>query len=171
MSIIIESEKMILRELEEHDTDVLAEIYADYDVMQYIGKGVVLNYEQTKKSIQSWKKHYELFKFGNWATIEKSTGKFIGLCGLSWLPDYTDIEVSYLFEKSSWGKGYATEIARAILQYGFHDLGLMRIVALVYPQNTPSIHVIDKLGMKYEREKIFFGDKLLRVYSLMKDEK
>ena len=43
MSIIIESEKMILRELEEHDTDVLAEIYADYDVMQYIGKGVVLN--------------------------------------------------------------------------------------------------------------------------------
>ena len=170
MSNILESERMLLRELNERDTDSLAEMYADYDVMQYIGKGVVLSYEQTKKSIQNWKKHYEKFKFGNWATIEKATGKFIGLCGLSWLPDYTDIEVSYLFEKSSWGKGYATEISRSILQYGFHDFGLMRIVALVYPQNTPSIHVIDKLGMKYEGEKIFFGDKLLRVYSLMKNE-
>ena len=170
MSNILESERMVLRELKESDTQALAEIYADYDVMQYIGKGTVLSYEQTKKSIKSWEKHYELFKFGIWATIEKSTGKFIGLCGLSWLPDYTDIEVSYLFEKSSWGKGYATEIAKAILNYGFHDFGLMRIVALVYPQNTPSIHVIDKLGMKYEGEKIFFGDKLLRVYSLIKNE-
>lgn len=168
MKKILESERMLLRELIESDTDSLAEIYADYNVMQYIGKGVVLSYEQTKKSIQSWEKHYKLFKFGNWATIEKSTGKFIGLCGLSWLPDYTDIEVSYLFEKFSWGKGYATEIARSILDYGFHDFGLMRIVALVYPQNTLSIRVIDKLGMQYEGKKIFFGDKLLRVYSLTK---
>jgi RimJ/RimL family protein N-acetyltransferase len=155
MSNILESERMVLRELKESDTQALSDIYADYNVMQYIGKGTVLSYEQTKKSIKSWEKHYELFKFGNWATIEKSTGKFIG---------------SYLFEKPSWGKGYATEIARSILDYGFHDFGLMRIVALVYPQNIPSIHVIDKLGMKYEGEKIFFGDKLLRVYSLIKNE-
>jgi RimJ/RimL family protein N-acetyltransferase len=170
MKKILESERMILRELDESDISALAEIYADCDVMQYIGRGVVLSYEQTKKSIKNWKNHYKMFKFGNWATIEKSTGKFIGLCGLSWLPDHTDVEVSYLFEKSSWGKGYATEIARSILDYGFHDFGLMRIVALVYPQNTPSIHIIDKLGMKYEGDKIFFGDKLLRVYSLMKNE-
>jgi RimJ/RimL family protein N-acetyltransferase len=166
MKKIIETPRIILRELEEEDLDSLAEIYADIEVMRYIGKGIVLTYEQTKRSIQNWNRYYKKFGFGNWGTIEKESGKFIGLCGLSWLEDKSDVEVSYLFAKEAWGKGYATETAKAINEYGFDSAGLKRIVALVYPQNTASIHVIEKLGMKYEYDRIFFGDKLLRVYSL-----
>ena len=165
MKIIIETERIILRELDEIDLKPLTEIYADPDVMRYVGKGIVLSAEQAGKSIVNWKKYYERFKFGNWATVEKETGAFIGLCGLSWLPDNSDIEVSYLFSKPAWGKGYATETAKAILDFGFNKLGLKRIAALVYPENTPSIHVIEKLGMKPEGEKEFFGKKLL-FYSL-----
>lgn len=168
MKRVIETDRIILRELEEKDTDRLAEIYSDIDVMRYIGRGIVLTNEQAKKSIENWTKYYETFGFGNWAAIEKETGDFIGLCGLSWLEDKSDVEVSYLFAKEAWGKGYATETARAINEYGFSIVGLKRIVALVYPQNTPSIHVIEKLGMKYECDRIFFGDKLLKVYSLEK---
>lgn len=168
MKKIIETSKIILRELEETDLDPLAEIYADIEVMRYIGKGIVLTYEQTKKSIENWKKYYANFGFGNWAAIEKESGKFIGLCGLSWLEDKSDVEVSYLFAKQAWGKGYATETAKAINEFGFIKVGLKRIIALVYPQNTASIHVIEKLGMEYECDRIFFGDKLLRVYLLKK---
>lgn len=165
MKKIIETGRILLRELDDLDLHALAEIYADPEVMRFVGKGIVLDSSQTERSIANWKKYYERFKFGNWATIEKQTSKFIGLCGLSWLPDNSDIEVSYLFSKPAWGKGYATETAKAILDYGFNNLGLKRIVALVYPENSSSIHVIDKLGMKYEGEKEFFGKKLL-FYSL-----
>lgn len=168
MNKIIETDRIILRELTESDHERLAKIYADTEVMRFIGKGVVLNYEQAKKSIENWNKYYEKFGFGNWATVEKESGKLIGLCGLSWLEDKSDVEVSYLFAKEAWGKGYATETAKAINEYGFNAVGLKRIVALVYPQNTTSIHVIEKIGMKYECDRIFFGDKLLRVYSLEK---
>ncbi len=164
MKKILETDRIILRELEESDLDRLAEIYADIEVMHYIGKGIVLTYEQSKRSIENWYKYYEKFGFGNWAAIEKESGKFIGICGLSWLEDKSDVEVSYLFSKDAWGKGYATETAKAINKYGFDVTGLKRIVALVYPQNTASIHVIEKLDMKYECDRIFFGDKLLRVY-------
>jgi ribosomal-protein-alanine N-acetyltransferase len=164
---IIETERIILRELDEIDLKPLADIYADPDVMRYVGKGVVLTAEQAGKSIANWKKYYERYKFGNWATVEKESEALIGLCGLSWLPDNSDIEVSYLFSKPAWGKGYATETANAILDFGFNKFGLKRIVALVYPENTASIHVIDKLGMKPEGEKEFFGNKLL-FYSLEK---
>jgi ribosomal-protein-alanine N-acetyltransferase len=170
MKKIIETERLLLRELEVSDTGSLADIYADPEVMRFVGKGIVLDYHQTQKSVENWIKYYERFRFGNWATIEKETKKLVGLCGLSWLPDNMEVEVSYLFAKDSWGKGYATETASAILDYGFNHSGLNRIVALVYPQNTPSIHVLEKLGMKYEGDKFFFGDKLLRVYSLEKYE-
>jgi ribosomal-protein-alanine N-acetyltransferase len=170
MKKVIETERLLLRELEESDTGTLAEIYSDLEVMRYVGKGIALDYAQTKKSVENWIKYYERFKFGNWATIEKGTWKFVGLCGLSWLPDSYEIEVSYLFTKDSWGRGYATEAAKAILDYGFNQIGLRRIVALVYPQNEPSIHVLEKLGMKYEGERIFFNDKLLLVYSSEKNE-
>ena len=170
MKKVLETPRLLLRELENSDVNRLAEIYADPDVMRYIGRGGVLGFDRAQKSVENWQKYYEWFSFGNWATIEKETGSFIGLCGLSWLEDKSDVEVSYLFAKVAWGKGYATEIAEAIIKYGFENAGLKRIVALVYPQNAPSIHVIEKLGMKYECDRIFFGDKLLHVYSLEKNE-
>ena len=64
MKKIIETERIILRELEENDLNRLAEIYADIEVMRYIGKGIVLTYEQTKRSIENWNKYYEKFGFG-----------------------------------------------------------------------------------------------------------
>jgi [ribosomal protein S5]-alanine N-acetyltransferase len=170
MKKIIETGRIILRELEDNDADRLAEIYSDMEVMRYVGRGIVLTQEQAVKSIEQWKKYYRELGFGNWAVIEKASGNFIGLCGLSWLEDKSDVEVSYLFAKEAWGKGYATETAGAVITFGFNTVKLKRIAALVYPQNTPSIHVIEKLGMKYECDRIFFGDKLLRVYSLQKNE-
>jgi ribosomal-protein-alanine N-acetyltransferase len=166
---ILETERLYLREFVPKDLDALARMYSDIDVMRYIGRGETFSREQTKKSITSWKGYYTKHGFANWAVVRKDGDLLIGKCGFSWLPDNSDIELSYLLAKHSWGFGYVTEIAKAALEYGFGKLKLKRIAAIVYPGNTASIRVLEKLGMKYEREVFFHGAKLL-LYSSLKSE-
>ena len=90
-----------------------------------------------------------------------------GKCGLCEVQETTEIEIFYMLVKTAWGKGYATEISRAVLKYGMETLGLKRIVALVYPENEASQNVILKMGMKYENEKEFRGINF-KVYSVSK---
>ena len=162
--IVLQTKRLILRDLEMGDADPLAAIYADYDVMKYIGSGVVLKRENAEKSIKGWEKYQKEKGYANWAVEDKNTGLLIGMCGFSEIPDKTDIEISYLFAKEYWGKGNATEIVSAVMEYGFQVLKLGRIVALVYPENSASIHVIEKMEMHYEKEVEFWGKKLL-MYS------
>jgi ribosomal-protein-alanine N-acetyltransferase len=166
---ILETERLYLREFEPGDLDALARIYSDIDVMRYIGRGETFSRGQTEKSITSWKGYSQKHGFTNWAVIRKDGDFLIGKCGFSWLPDDSDIEVSYLLAKHSWGFGYAAEIAAAALEYGFSKLGLERIAAIVYPDNIASIRVLEKLGMKYEHEAFFHGAKLL-LYSAVRSE-
>ena len=154
---ILETEKLILRDLETGDLDSLAVIYADADVMKYIGTGKTFTREQTKASIDRWKAYREKNGYSNWAVADKSSGALIGKCGFSDLPDNLGIEISYLFTKNRWGKGIASEISLATLDYGFSILNLEKIKGFVYPENTASIRVIEKMGMKFEKEVEYFG--------------
>ena len=74
----------------------------------------------------------------------------MGWAGLQPLSGTDEIEVGYAFERAAWGRGYATEVASAIVQWGFEELGLERIVAVASPENAGSRRVMDKLGMRYE---------------------
>jgi ribosomal-protein-alanine N-acetyltransferase len=91
------------------------------------------------------------YGFGMSGVIQKSDGKLIGWSGLQPLEDSGEIEVGYAFDKHYWGKGFATEIASAWLRYGFEQAGLRRIVAVTVPENKGSWHVMEKLGMKFEK--------------------
>jgi len=162
LKAIIETERMYLREFVDEDLNKLSEIYADEEVMKYIGKGGRLDSEQSKKIIEAWtKKYYKQYGFGIWAVIDKESNSLIGHCGFNVLKDGSEIEIAYLLEKKYWGKGFATEISKATLLYGFEKLKLKRIVALAYPENIQSVNVINKLGMKPEGERIFFDTKFL----------
>ena len=86
--------------------------------------------------------------FGRWSVIEKKSGKLIGLCGLRLLQGIP--ELFYLFARSSWGKGCATEAALATLRFGFEQVELDRIIAVIRPANTDSIKVVKKIGMRFE---------------------
>lgn len=165
-----ETERLYLREFVEEDLERLSEIYADEEVMKYIGKGVPLDVEQTGKIINAWtKKYYNEYGFGIWALIEKPSNLLIGHCGFNWLQDKSDIEIAYLLAKDYWGKGLATEISKATLQYGFDVLNLKKIVALAYPQNLSSINVIKKIGMNSAGQKIFFETQFL-FYTKMNND-
>ena len=86
-------------------------------------------------------------------------GLFVGGCGLYPLPesDTADIEIAYRLPHDCWGQGYATEMARGVLEHGFVTLRLARIVGVTHPENLPSQRVLCKLGMRAEGTAVHFG--------------
>lgn len=169
MEKILETPRLKLRKFRADDEDAMALIYSDIDVMRYIGTGVTVAKEQVKKSINHWIEYEKKFGFSNWVVTEKDNDIMIGKCGFNWIPDNSDIEISYLFDKQYWGKGYATEVAGAVLKHGFETLGLNRVVGFVYPQNMQSIKVLKKIGLVYEKDVVFWGI-TFNLFSVIKPE-
>jgi ribosomal-protein-alanine N-acetyltransferase len=142
-------------------------MYSNQEVMRFIGQGKTFTRAQCEKSIANWISYQLKHGFANWAVVLKDIDKFVGKCGFSWLPDNSEIEISYMLDEPYWGKGYASEISKTTLDYGFDSLNMKKIVAMVYPQNRPSIRVIEKMGMKYEKESEYWNRKFL-MYSINK---
>jgi len=101
--------------------------------------------------------------------IEKASGDFVGFCGLKYLDTSSEIEVGYRLAKKFWRRGLATEAARASLRYGFETLGLDRIVAVVQPENAASCRVIEKTGLRYEKDARFY-DTDVKYFAITREE-
>ncbi|MFN8413959.1 MAG: GNAT family N-acetyltransferase [Anaerolineales bacterium] len=151
---ILETERLLLRRLVMEDLDELFSLYSDPEIRKYFPEGV-LNFEEAKEELEWFlnghPKHLEL---GLWATIHKETGKFIGRCGLlPWMIDEKlEVEIAYLIDKNFWKQGLATEAAQGILQYGFEQLNLSRLICLIDPDNIASQRVAEKIGMVLEKK-------------------
>jgi ribosomal-protein-alanine N-acetyltransferase len=167
---ILETERLILRRLTMNDLDALAVIYGDPEVRRYFPEGT-LDYEETREELE-WiiDVYYGQYGFGLWATVHRETNEFIGRCGLlPWtIEGRSEIEVAYLLAKAYWGRGLGTEAAQAILEYGFEQLHLPRLICLIDPANEASIKVARNIGMTLEREGDIEGEPTL-LYSASKD--
>jgi RimJ/RimL family protein N-acetyltransferase len=148
----IETTRLRLRAFTPDDLDDLFLIFGDEEVMRYISNGKPRSLEETGRgllrTIEGWQKR----GFGLWAMTIKGSDRVIGYCGLIYLDDTPEIEIAYGLAKAHWAKGYATEAARATLEFGFEKLKLERIVAVVNPENIPSQRVLEKLGMTYVKK-------------------
>jgi len=144
------TERLSIRLLREDDLDALYRIYGDPEAMRYVGStGQARTREQTGRNLTQFIADREKHGYGLWATTLRESGEMIGMCGLIPVEGTgPDVEVVYVLEQSAWGKGYATEMARASLEAGFGPFGLDRIIALAYPANVPSIRVMEKAGMQ-----------------------
>lgn len=160
--IILETERLMLRCQLETDLDAIDAIQSDPQVMKYVGNGKTTSREETEKSIKFWKKYGEEKGYSSWAVVEKGTGRVIGKAGFAELPDKSDVEVFYMFVKDAWGKGYATEISGALIEYGKEKLGLKRIVAFTFPENIPSQNVVKKIGLVRDGETTVSNIRFLR---------
>ena len=153
-TIILETERLILRRLIPSDLDELFALYRDPEIRRYFPEGT-LTLEETREELEWFldghPRHPEL---GLWATIHKETGKFIGRCGLlPWEIDgIHEVEVAYMIARPFWGQGLASEAARGILSYAFETLGFTRLICLMDPANLASRRVAERLGMMLERE-------------------
>jgi RimJ/RimL family protein N-acetyltransferase len=153
----IETSRLRLRMFTPDDLDALALITGDAEVMKYLGTSGARTKEKTKNTIDAILRHWNEHGFGIWAVEHKADQKLIGWCGLQMLEKTPEIEVAYLLAQAYWNQGLATEAARAAIRYGFDELKLKRIVAIARPENTGSYRVMEKVGMKYERDAHFYN--------------
>ncbi len=150
-----ETERLILRPFTLDDAEAFFEFNKDPEVVQYTGNPPTLSIEEAKEIIeQVISPQYSKNGMGRLAVIKKENQEIIGFCGLKFIEEENETDLGYRFLRSEWGKGYATESAKAVLKHGFEDLGLERIIARADKRNTASIHVIQKLGMNYVSETI-----------------
>jgi RimJ/RimL family protein N-acetyltransferase len=162
------TQRLILRPFALDDLDHLAAILADPDVTRYLPGGNPRTRDQTEKTLRFIIDHWEQHGFGWWAVVAQANHELIGWCGLKLIDTTGEVEVLYLFAKSHWGKGYATEAAAASLRYGFEELRLERIIALAVPENAASRRVMEKLGMQYEKTAVYYNLDLA-VYAIARN--
>jgi len=147
----IETQRLLLRTWMPFDVAAVESMFADPEVMRYIGVGGPWTPQRTREVVDLMTERYEREGIGIWPVVLKETSAVIGECGLQTLPGSDEVELAYLLERAYWGKGYAFEAASAVLDWGFKARGLRRIVAVINPANERSIALINRLGMRYER--------------------
>jgi [ribosomal protein S5]-alanine N-acetyltransferase len=164
-----ESERLIFRPFTLDDLPMLIEQRSDPDVNKYLGGTKLQNPDALSKRIRFYMSCYESHGFGMCAMIWKPTGEMIGSAGLQPLDGTDEIEVGYSMIKEYWGKGIGTEAARAWLNHGFREAGLDRIVAVAQTGNRASMHIMEKLGMTYEKSEVHYGSECA-FYAISKEE-
>jgi RimJ/RimL family protein N-acetyltransferase len=160
IKVEIETPRLHLRLYTLEDLDELFQIRSDPEVMRFI-TGVPSTRDQALEALNKHLDRWQTFGFGHWAVRFKNDPTLLGWCGLDFLDTTPEIEVGYGLARSKWGLGISTEAARASLEYGFEHLHLERIVAVAYPENTDSRHVMEKLGMKYVKNGSYYGGNLV----------
>ncbi len=165
---MLETARLFLRPFNKNDIDAIFAMRSDADVMRFIRE------PQTRRGeAESWtnlvSSRWNDEKIGFCAVIEKSSGNFIGWCGLWRLKETDEVEVGYALVKDFRGQNYAVEAAEAFLIYGFDKLKLDKIVAVARPENRPSWRVMERLGMTYDYTGKFYECDLVH-YSISREE-
>jgi len=151
----LETERLRLRPFTPDDVENLVELDGDPEVMRYITGGRPTPREEIEsRELPAFLAYYERSDgYGFWAAVEKATGEFIGWFHLRPPPDGVadEPELGYRLKRSAWGKGYATEGSRALIERAFADLGAQRVWAGTMVVNTASRRVMEKAGLRYVR--------------------
>jgi RimJ/RimL family protein N-acetyltransferase len=151
LSVILETQRLLLRPFRESDLDAYARLCADPEVMRYIGAGQPLSRADAWRAMAFFLGHWELRGYGMWAAADKNTGALLGRIGLHNPEGWPALEVGWVLDRSRWGEGLATEGGGAAMQFAFEQLACPHISSVIHPANTASIHVAEKLGMTRER--------------------
>lgn len=144
---VIETDRLLIRQIEQNDLEDLYAICGNEELMQFTGDGI-LSKELTQKWIEVTLYNYKTKGFGMYAVCDKSNHQFIGYCGLIYSKYINDNELIYALDKDFWGQGLATEMAFAMVQYGFTALKLEMIFASINPGNLASERILAKVGFK-----------------------
>lgn len=170
MSRVVETEQLFLRKLTIDDLQVLHSILSDEEVMEYYPKAFDMN--KTKSWIEWNIDNYRKYGFGLWAVILKENNQLIGDCGITMQNIHNNLvpEIGFHIHKRFWNKGYATQAAKACLQYAFNVLHLDEVYCYQKYTNVPSRKVAEKIGMKLREE---YADEInikTSVYSITRTE-
>lgn len=157
----IETQRLLLRDILPSDSIGLFELDSNAEVHRYLGNSPIQKIEEAQEAINRIRQQYNDFGIGRWATIEKSSGEFIGWSGLKWVTESENInkpnpyyDIGYRFIPRFWGKGYATEAAKSALLYGFEKMHIPQIIGTCNEENIASRRVLEKCGLLFEEKYI-----------------
>nr|WP_255534583.1 GNAT family N-acetyltransferase [Chryseolinea lacunae] len=142
---------MLLREFSEADAVGMFALNNDPLVIQYTGDPPFASEEATRTFIQHYS-NYKTAGYGRWTTLLKPSMAYIGWCGLSYNVATDETDLGFRFSQRYWNQGFATEAAKACLDYGFNTLRLRKIIGRAMKENRASIRVLEKIGMTFEKE-------------------
>lgn len=172
----IYTERLLLRKLQLKDAETLFKYWSDPEVTKYLDMATFKNIEQVFSMIRLLNSLYSKKQGIRWVIVTKKDNKVIGTCGYnSWIKKSSRGEIGYELGQEHWGNGYATEVVKEILKYGFKAMNLNRIEAFTVPEAWRSIKVLEKFGFKKEgmlREYGYWNMKYWdeNIYSLLKRE-
>jgi RimJ/RimL family protein N-acetyltransferase len=141
----LKTERLILRDFRQDDLDAFASFLADDEVMRYLG-GATLSRDDTWRNMARSAGQWLLRGYGAWAVVRKSDQALMGRVGLLYPEGWPSLEVGWTLGRPYWGQGYATEAARAAMNYGFLTQDVDRLISMIDPDNAPSQAVAQRLG-------------------------
>jgi RimJ/RimL family protein N-acetyltransferase len=150
--------RLRLRAFTPGDEERIHAIYADPEVMRYVGHGAHRTTAETTRALRGYADALRTRGYGFVAVVELATGELIGDAGLHPLAGRgPDVELGYTLARAAWGRGYGTEVGRALVAHAFGVLGVPRVMAQVEPDNVASRHVLEKLGMTERGVRLAYG--------------
>jgi RimJ/RimL family protein N-acetyltransferase len=155
----IRTERLVLRPIAREDIDAFAEMFADPEVVRFIGDGTIATRDESADWVEVSIARNEAEGWDMRSVLLAEGGEVIGRCGIAVraIDGRTEHEVGYLFARAHWGRGYATEAATAMRDRALGELGLSRLIALIHRGNEASKALARRLGMAYERDVEFNG--------------
>jgi [ribosomal protein S5]-alanine N-acetyltransferase len=162
--IILATDRLVLKRLQESDIPSLTDLWTDPTTTRWLGgprdRAWLIN-ELEQSARTPFAEQFDL-----WPVVEIDTGLVVGHCGLleKNVEEKAEIELNYVFASFAWGKGYATEMGRALKRHAFESMGLGRLIALIEPGNIASERVAVKVGMHFEKDVIRPGGAVRRLF-------
>ena len=149
----METRHLLIRRFTLDDAEAYWPLVRLPEVIRYTGEHAQNTLDEVREIITARPlRDYAVHGFGRMACIEKSSGRLVGFSGLKYLDDLQEVDIGYRFLPDCWGKGYATESSRTLIDDGVCRHGLKRLIGLVQPSNLASARVLGKLGLRYERQ-------------------
>jgi ribosomal-protein-alanine N-acetyltransferase len=173
---ILKTNRFILRQLRSTDVDAIFAIFSNQEVMKYDGHLPMVTYDEALAFIERMQARFEKREAIRWAITRHDDDTVIGTCSFHhFISEYRCVETGYDLNRAYWGQGIQIECMPAVLAFGFQDLGVERIEAIIDDANTASKKLLLKLGFTYEgclRHRYLIGDRMEDefYYRLLKDE-
>ena len=166
--VVLESSRLRFATWAKEDWKEFQQIATDPLVVRYLGSGVPWPEERVREFVDRQIENWERRGYCLWKLLPKDGDKLIGICGLQPLPEAPEVEIGWWLAPAYWGQGLATESARDALAYGFNVCKLDRIVAIAQAANRDSLRVMDKIGMRFEREALHKGIRVV-LYAIERE--
>lgn len=170
----IETDRLLLREILPEDAPAIFRLFGDEQVTRYYDLATYTDLRQAEELVDFFDESFELERAIRWGIERKADGALLGTCGYVWLRQFRG-EIGYELHSDFWRQGYMSEAIDAILDFGYTELGLNRIEALVMQENTASAAMLESLGFRQEgvlRQHDFFKGAFhdMRLFALLKEE-